>query len=313
MKIIDHDKRIFEGIAHVEARDKDGEIIKADDVLQQMYDYSDIGGAINDTHTNKAVGKLLNWMYEVVDGTPAIKIVGKIHDNYKLHDEIWQKMKDGVYKGLSIGAKGTKYPDGTVDVDDGVFEISVCESPRNPKALLTGISIAKGESGSPCEKDKDAACDTPGSEKEKIEKGDVMEEEKKEEVIEKQEPPTPAPVEEVKEEVAEEVTEEVTLQKVLEAVAELSAKVSALQEQVGSVPGVGAEKAEEEKKEEEPPAEPEEEKEEMAETVKKEVEKALKANIAKATTPNPSTKEEDVEVNKGGNTAADIAMGKCTL
>ena len=69
--------------------------------------WMDRGAPISDTHSNRIVGKGINFARLEIESEgrsiPAIKITGKIHKNYDLDDDIWEKIKSGEYKGLSFG------------------------------------------------------------------------------------------------------------------------------------------------------------------------------------------------------------------
>jgi len=147
MEVIDHQKRIFEGYASVEVKDKDGDTFPISDVLGYMIDYADIGGVLHDSHTYKVVGKMLNWEETEKNGVPAVRITGKIYDNLPLHNQIWDKIKSGEYGGLSIGGEGTLQEDGQIKIDGGLFEISVCERGANQESTIEAVSIAKKDCG----------------------------------------------------------------------------------------------------------------------------------------------------------------------
>ena len=77
---------------------------------------------------------------------PAIKVTGKIHKNYELDNDIWQKIKSGEYKGLSFGGatKSDREPmrmkDGSIAYslkDLEHYEVAVCRDPAVPLALIT--------------------------------------------------------------------------------------------------------------------------------------------------------------------------------
>ena len=110
----------------------------------------DRGAPITDTHSNRVVGKGINFMKTEFthDGEtfPAIKITGKIHKNYELDADIWDKIKSGEYKGLSFGGatKADRTPkimkDGDVAyalTDLEHYEVAVCKDPAVPLALIT--------------------------------------------------------------------------------------------------------------------------------------------------------------------------------
>ena len=144
-------ERFFEGYLTIEMKDKQGEITLVDELYKVLPIWVDRGAPITDTHSNRVVGKGINFaraVYKDVEGTeyPAIKITGKIHKNYELDDDIWQKIKSGEYKGLSFGGatKSDRKPrvmkDGTVAYELKNlehYEVAVCKDPAVPLALIT--------------------------------------------------------------------------------------------------------------------------------------------------------------------------------
>jgi len=111
----------------------------------------DRGAPISDTHSNRIIGKGINYsktVYKDSDGTeyPAIMVTGKIHKNYELDNDIWSKIKSGEYKGLSFGGatKSDREPmrmkDGSIAYslkDLEHYEVAVCRDPAVPLALIT--------------------------------------------------------------------------------------------------------------------------------------------------------------------------------
>ena len=144
-------ERFFEGYLTIEMKDKQGEITLVDELYKVLPIWVDRGAPITDTHSNRVVGKGINFaraVYKDSDGAeyPAIKITGKIHKNYELDDDIWTKIKSGEYKGLSFGGatKSDRKPrvmkDGSVAYELKNlehYEVAVCKDPAVPLALIT--------------------------------------------------------------------------------------------------------------------------------------------------------------------------------
>ena len=150
--------RFFEGYLTVEVKDKQGEVTIVDELIKVLPIWMDRGAPITDTHSNRVIGKGINYqktIYKAVDGKeyPAIKIIGKIHSNYELDNEIWKRITTGDYKGLSFGGatKSARTPfrmkDGTIAYslkDLEHYEVAVCRDPAVPLALITDFNhIAK--------------------------------------------------------------------------------------------------------------------------------------------------------------------------
>jgi|TARA_R110000824_G_scaffold378264_1_gene569753 hypothetical protein len=150
LEAINSDERYFEGILTVQMKDKQNEITITDELMKVLPIWMDRGAPITDTHSNRVVGKGINFARLEIendgDSIPAIKITGKIHKNYDLDDDIWEKIKSGEYKGLSFGG-ATKSEREPVTMKDGSvayalkdlehYEVAVCEDPAVPLALIT--------------------------------------------------------------------------------------------------------------------------------------------------------------------------------
>ena len=144
-------ERYFEGYLTVQVKDKQGEVTIVDELMKVLPVWIDRGAPISDTHSNRIIGKGINYSkvdYKDKDGEiyPAIKVTGKIHKNYELDNDIWQKIKSGEYKGLSFGGatKSDREPmrmkDGSIAYslkDLEHYEVAVCRDPAVPLALIT--------------------------------------------------------------------------------------------------------------------------------------------------------------------------------
>ena len=154
---INSEERFFEGYLTVEVKDKQGEITVVDELYKVLPVWMDRGAPISDTHSNRIIGKGINFARATYKSEgqeiPAIKITGKIHKNYELDNEIWNKIKSGEYKGLSFGGatKANRTPkvmkDGSVAyqlTDLEHYEVAVCKDPAVPLALITDFNpVAK--------------------------------------------------------------------------------------------------------------------------------------------------------------------------
>ena len=155
---IESDGRFFEGFLTVQVKDKQGEVTIVDELYKVLPIWMDRGAPITDTHSNRVVGKGINFArsdYTDADGTiyPAIKVTGKIYKDYELDNEIWKKIKSGEYKGLSFGGS-TKTDRQPMRMKDGSiayslsklehYEVAVCRDPAVPLAVITDTNpIAK--------------------------------------------------------------------------------------------------------------------------------------------------------------------------
>ena len=150
----DNTDRYFEGILSVEIKDRQGEITSIDELYKALPAWIDRGGAMSDTHSNRIVGKGINFEKVTITSKngielPAIKILGKIHSSSALDDFIWKQIQTGVYKGLSFGG-ATKADRTPVVQSDGsmayalkdleIYEVAVCEDPAVAFALITDVN-----------------------------------------------------------------------------------------------------------------------------------------------------------------------------
>ena len=154
------DERFFEGLLTVEMKDKQGEVTIVDELYKVLPVWMDRGAPITDTHSNRIIGKGINYAKTVVknqDGVelPAIKITGKIYKNYELDNLIWEKIKRNEYKGLSFGG-ATRSQRTPMRMKDGSmayaltdlehYEVAVCKDPAVPMAIITDFNpIAKAQ------------------------------------------------------------------------------------------------------------------------------------------------------------------------
>jgi hypothetical protein len=148
---INSDDRYFEGYLTVQVKDKQGEVTIVDELYKVLPIWMDRGAPISDTHSNRIIGKGINYSkssFVDKDGSeyPAIKITGKIHKNYELDNEIWNKIKSGEYKGLSFGGATRTNREPIVMKDGSIayalkelehYEVAVCKDPAVPLALIT--------------------------------------------------------------------------------------------------------------------------------------------------------------------------------
>jgi len=158
-EILDEDDRIARSWLTAEVKDSEGEFLPVDDMKRTMNTYMKRGGFITDTHTNRVVGKTLNWKIEEHPDAkkPAILVDYQIFRDYVIDDQVWAGIKSGKRKGLSYGGQSLKEP--VTKIVDGkpvkmrgelqTFEIASVDNPANPLALNTHVNfMAKGHSNS---------------------------------------------------------------------------------------------------------------------------------------------------------------------
>jgi HK97 family phage prohead protease len=125
---VDAEHRMVYGYASTEARDDQGEVVKRDALEGALGDYMKFGN-IREMHQLSAVGKAKNAAID----DKGLYLGAKVVD-----DAAWEKVKEGVYSGFSIGGK-------VLERDPGDFktinklrldEISLVDRPANPEAVF---------------------------------------------------------------------------------------------------------------------------------------------------------------------------------
>jgi len=157
METITPDKRMFAGWGSVEIRDSDGELLPMSEFKKIMPVIMDRGGNLQDSHSNRNIGKILGYEFKIHPETKeeGVYLTAKIFDDYPLDDEVWKKIKNKTYKGFSFGGRGRlkeiKFDKENMDTTKILeklegYEFSVVESPANPPALIDDINtLAKGD------------------------------------------------------------------------------------------------------------------------------------------------------------------------
>lgn len=125
-KKFDDEQRIVEGYATTEALDAHGETVSKEAIVNALNDYLKFGN-IREMHQPSAVGTIVSAEMDDFGLKIAIKVVD---------DVAWKKVKEGVYKGFSIGGKILKKI-GNKIVELLMNEISLVDRPACPEALIT--------------------------------------------------------------------------------------------------------------------------------------------------------------------------------
>jgi len=144
-------ERSFEGWGSVEVKDKEGEIIPVDKIAEIMDTFIARGGTLMDSHSNRHVGKIIDWELRQKNGSPGIWLKGYIFKNYPIDNEVWQSIKSGEYQGFSLGGETSTRPEYKCDDSTGVcadvltdifvYEMSVVRSPANQEASIEVVNL----------------------------------------------------------------------------------------------------------------------------------------------------------------------------
>lgn len=128
----DNDQRVVAGYATSESLDSQGEIVRIDAIKRALPEYMKYGN-IREMHQWSAVGKAVQA--QVDEDKKALYLVCKVVDN-----NAWQKVKEGVYNGFSIGGRILKKVDNEIQ-DLTLNEISLVDRPANPSATFSLVKF----------------------------------------------------------------------------------------------------------------------------------------------------------------------------
>lgn len=122
---VDEEQRMVFGYASTEALDSQGEIIARAAIEEALPEYMRFGN-IREMHTMSAVG---------VAKSAEVDEKG-LYIGAKVVDEVaWAKVKEGVYKGFSIGGRGLAKADNVI-TKMRLTEISLVDRPANPECVI---------------------------------------------------------------------------------------------------------------------------------------------------------------------------------
>jgi phage head maturation protease len=122
---VDPDQRMVYGYASTEAMDSQGEVVTKAAMAEALEDYMKFAN-IREMHQPSAVGVAKSAEMDDKGCFLAAKVVD---------DDAWNKVKEGVYKGFSIGGKAVTKVDGTI-TSLRLSEISLVDRPANPEAVI---------------------------------------------------------------------------------------------------------------------------------------------------------------------------------
>ncbi len=165
VEIFDPEMRLFKAWGSVEIRDRDDDLLPMDEFKKIMPIIIKRGGALIDRHSNRQVGKILNYEFKEKQTREGLKegvfLTGEVYKNYEIDDMVWQGIKDGIYKGLSFGGrnklKDVKFDKkGLTNVLTKLegFEFSFVPGMGNQESTMQEVNyLAKGKVDKAYEKD----------------------------------------------------------------------------------------------------------------------------------------------------------------
>ncbi|HVA13442.1 MAG TPA: XkdF-like putative serine protease domain-containing protein [Stellaceae bacterium] len=136
---LDREQRLVYGYATTEARDSQGEVVTRAAIEAALPAYMQFAN-IREMHQLSAVGVVKSADLD----DKGLRLSAKVVD-----DDAWAKVKEGVYKGLSIGGRVTQRDALNKSLITGVdlTEISLVDRPANPEALIDAYKAAGGAVG----------------------------------------------------------------------------------------------------------------------------------------------------------------------
>lgn len=150
---VDDEQRMVYGYASTDTKDSQGDVVKLDAIEKALPDYMRFAN-IREMHTMSAVGVAKSAEVD----EKGLYLGAKVVD-----DAAWLKVKEGVYKGFSIGGKALKKSAGVIE-ELRLTEISLVDRPANQECV---IDMWKAEGG-----DEAAAAAAPADATTEVAKAD---------------------------------------------------------------------------------------------------------------------------------------------
>ena len=150
---IDAEQRMVWGYASTEARDDQGEIIKREALEDALPAYMKFGN-IREMHQLSAVGTAKEASVDEKGLYLGAKIIDPL---------AWEKIREGVYKGFSVGGRVTKRDPKDSKTITGLqlTEISTVDRPANPEATFDVWKASEIPPAEPLKKDGFWDCGNP--------------------------------------------------------------------------------------------------------------------------------------------------------
>lgn len=143
------DLRIFKGHITAEIIDKQQEFIFVKEVMKIMKTFMEVNPVISDYHSNRMVGKVLDYEQSSYQGVATVLITAQVYkkDGITLYDKVWKKVLSGEYSGLSMGgASKEREPivkNGKMALELRkleLYEIALCDTPANAFAVIEAVN-----------------------------------------------------------------------------------------------------------------------------------------------------------------------------
>lgn len=129
----DDELRMVYGYCTTESVDSQGEIVSKQAIRKAWKAYMEYGN-IREMHQPSAVGVTKEYSHDDIGTWIGVKVVD---------DSAWAKVKEGVYKGFSIGGRVVAQTDNVIE-DIILSEISLVDRPACPDAKFSVIKVDDG-------------------------------------------------------------------------------------------------------------------------------------------------------------------------
>lgn len=127
------EERMVYGLCTSEAKDSQGEIVTRRAIRKAWNEYMEYGN-IREMHQPSAVGITKEYEHNDEGTWIGVKVVD---------DVAWKKVKEGVYKGFSIGGRVLKKSKNIIE-EIVLAEISLVDRPANPDAKFSAVKVDGG-------------------------------------------------------------------------------------------------------------------------------------------------------------------------
>lgn len=127
------EERMVYGLCTSEAKDSQGEIVTRKAIRKAWEEYMEYAN-IREMHQPSAVGVTKEYEHNDEGTWIGVKVVD---------DTAWKKVKEGVYKGFSIGGRVLKKSKNIIE-EITLAEISLVDRPANPDAKFSAIKVDGG-------------------------------------------------------------------------------------------------------------------------------------------------------------------------
>lgn len=148
VELLNEEQRIFRCWGSVEVRDLEGDLIPMSEFKKIMPVIIKRGGVIMDSHSNRQIGKILNYEFKEKEGVGnGVLLTCEIFKDYELDNERWDGIKKNQFQGLSFGGRNktieVKFEQGEMTKvlkELEGYEFSLVERTGNQEAEMESIN-----------------------------------------------------------------------------------------------------------------------------------------------------------------------------